>query len=251
MPDFKQTTAQRWRVLLWSILLCTAALVTFSPAGISFAGNAGPNGSHGNCCTSTTGYVSTAYTQEDGVRNYDFLTQSVTGSNVDQPMDIIWLGNATVNQTKTNLQACCLFDGAGSSKNGRISDAYPYAGSSCTAWCWDTDSGRKTVSCSDYHTRIYAPAGADRLWNAEFQYYVVGSSHMDINDYYNCGGGASYGYSETAEYNIWAGWANTWGNGFAWYDSGQNTSGNNYEPFWQEGNNFWNNDGWMTWLRDG
>jgi hypothetical protein len=164
----------------------SALALGISPIALSATSSSAHNTSH-------LGYVSTSDTLEDGVRNYDFNSQTVASSNVDWPMTITFMGNATINSVKANAASMGYTD-TGGTKNGRISDAAPSAAGGCGNWCWDTDGGIKTDPCgtehgsgsTDTHFRLYAPGAADRMYNTFWSYYVPASSHLDIHDSIFC-----------------------------------------------------------------
>jgi hypothetical protein len=181
---------------------------------------------------------------EDGLRNYDFDSQTVSSSNVDWPIMALFWNNANVNQVKTNVNPRYGW-ATGSNEWGRISDSSPAAsGSNCGSWCWDSDGGKKTDACTvtgtGGHIRIYAPPGSDRLYNISWGYYVPASLHQDHAE---CGTGTWYGYSETETWNLYQWYANTYGSSNANY---YGLNGNNYEGYRAEGNHIWESDGWVS-----
>ena len=71
---------------------------------------------------------------------------------------------------------------------------------------WVASGGRKNTLCTDTHIRLYAD-GDGSLWNPILGNYVIGTSHLDINE---CSRTPSYGFNETAETNIANRWASRW-----------------------------------------
>lgn len=164
--------------------------------------------------------------------NYDFTTNLVRSHKVDWPIGLVFYGNATINKVKNFLHNP--YDQTGSGMYGRINDG--------SRWRWDTDNGRKTTLCpgapfqpaSAKHYRVYADAD-DRLFNTSWGFYVIGSTHYDVNE---CGFGASFGWSETAE-----GWlTHYWRANGGWAQDDWRWFGNP-EPVRTQGNHIWQNDG--------
>jgi hypothetical protein len=171
---------------------------------------------------------------DDTIRNYDFNSQTVSGSNVDWAVALIFKNNATINKVKNALEnpydqgAFCA-----SAQYGRLNDGAGYV--------WDSDSGKKTTCCpvtgSDYHFRVYADSD-DRLgYNATLGYWVFGTTHKDVKE---CGSGTWFGDSEVAESYMRSVKPSTWGvaANARWMS--------NYEaPRW-DGDHYWNNSGYAT-----
>lgn len=166
---------------------------------------------------------------EDSFFNYDFLNQNNTNANnVDWPMQMLYYNNATVAKVKAIYWGSTNF---GSAMNGRINDG--------GGWLWSSDKGTKEAICTSSvrHMRLYAN-GNHRSYNVSWGYYVIGSTHYDLDE---CSLNPRFGWSETAEswfaqiardkgytvFEDWSSWANP-------------------EPDRWEGNHFWQNDGNAT-----
>jgi hypothetical protein len=208
----------RRRVTLW--LASAAALLTL--AGTPSAG------------AGSTSHLTILYIREDAFRNYDFLSQTVSSTNVDWPVNFLFYNNAEVDKVKDAMR----FSFAGSRMNGRINDG--------SGFVWDQDGGRKNYLCpiigDAYHYRLYAD-GDDRLYNAAWGYYVIGTSHIDHNE---CGFGAWFGKSETAEGYIASRARSAFGSSNVAEDW---SSFANSEPYREEGNHIWQNNGLATAVR--
>lgn len=135
--------------------------------------------------------------------NYDFnpkaRTLGVSSRRVDWPIDLIFWGNATVQKAKDGLNWAGNFRhtlGA-SEQVARLNDG--------AGWVWDSDEGVKTSTCPVFgralHTRLYADSD-DQLFNLTLGFYVIASSHFDVNEcnreYY----GKWHGKSELVENEI-------------------------------------------------
>jgi len=172
----------------------------------------------------------------DQIRNYDFLSQTVSASNVDWAVDLVFSNNATINTVKNGLNGTY---GAGAScasgMYGRLNDT--------GTWVWDTDQGRKTICCpisaDSYHYRIYADSD-DQMYNTTWGYYVFGTTHIDHNE---CGANPWSGQSESAEVYL----RNHAPSG--WTVSANNYWWGNYEPLRVDGSDYWSNDGYATKVR--
>src|SRR3954447_3275207 len=180
-------------------------LATLAVAVVAMAGAAWhpPWPATGATATSL-GYVSG--TGEDGLRNYDFESKVVSATYVDCAISLLFVNNASINRVKTAVNA--RYGWGGSTEYGRLRDSARGGGGSCGAWCWDSDGGRKTSLCpigTDEQFRVYAPAGADRLYNVVWGYYVDGSTHQDHSE---CGLDPTwFGNSEVAERNLVQYWS--------------------------------------------
>jgi spermidine/putrescine-binding protein len=206
-----------------SRLLLAAALVAALGAGVASVAS-GTTAS--NLALITIG--------NDTIRNYDFHSQTVSATNVDWAVDLIFSNNATINKVKSALDnpydqgATCA-----SPQYGRLDDG--------AGFVWDEDSGKKTTCCpitgSDYHFRIYADSD-DRLgYNPTYGYWVFGTTHKDVKE---CGTGTWYGDSEVAEQYMRSVKPATWGM------TAEAINLQNYEaPRW-DGDHYWNNSGYAT-----
>jgi hypothetical protein len=169
--------------------------------------------------------------EEDSFRNYDFLSRSVSASNVDWPINLLFWNNAEVDKVKNGLPYAYV----GSTMYARLNDG--------TGYVWDADGGRKSSPCpilgQATHYRLYAD-GDDRLYNLTWGYYALASSHFDTRE---CGPGKWFGRSEDAEAKIAAAARARWGASRVAEDS---ISFENAEPYREEGNHIWLNDGLGT-----
>jgi hypothetical protein len=170
------------------------------------------------------------------IYNYDFNSQKLSRRNVDWGLDLVFYNNAEVDKIKDSLG----YSNVGSRQNGRLNNG--------KGWFWDQDGGRKNFPCSfatfTNHYRVYADqAGGDRNYSPGLGFYVVGSTHRDVNE---CGGGTRvFGYSELAENDIaalatgltdWQVYRNV-------YDM------RNREPLRREGDHRWHSNGLATMFR--
>jgi hypothetical protein len=174
------------------------------------------------------------YAGDDIIRNYDFNSQTVSSTNVDWAVALVFENNATINKVKTALNSP--YDQGGScasAQYGRLNDG--------AGWVWDSDQGKKTTCCpvtgSDYHFRIYADSD-DRLgYNTWYGYWVFGTTHKDVHE---CGSGTWFGDSEVAEQYMRSVKPASW----TMYAESEWLS--NYEaPRW-DGDHYWNNSGYDT-----
>jgi len=171
--------------------------------------------------------------QEDGFYNYDFNSQTLSYTNHDWPVTMIFWNNADINRVKTRTY--------GSGYPGSSQYFYMNDGG---GGVWDEDGGIKDVGCPTFgqfsrHLRLYAPPGADRAYNIQYGFYVLGTTHKDYQECTLGAGGSQFGWSEESE-GYWAGQANS---------SAVNHNCclyHNYEaPRW-EGNHYWDNNGYAT-----
>jgi hypothetical protein len=168
--------------------------------------------------------------------NYDFLSQSISQSNVDWPIMIIFYGNATVNKVKNIYGGTTI----ASTMNG----AYNIG----SGTQWDTDMGTKlsvTFGGPDgndsdtLHLRIYAPPGTDYFdGNAgSWGHYVIASAHFDFNPPWD----SICGYSEDCEHKALQIAANQ---GYSViYDY---IYISNYESLRNASNHWWQSDGYVS-----
>ncbi|CAG0975149.1 MAG: hypothetical protein MPEBLZ_00899 [Candidatus Methanoperedens nitroreducens] len=131
----------------------------------------------------STNNLTTLYIREDSFRNYDFLSETDSNTNVDWPVSMLFYNNADINKVKS-----IFFIGFGSILKGRLNDG--------AGWVWDSDGGTKGIS-SRYghwlHMRVYADSD-DRMYNLAWGYYVIGTTHYDEYPFESWSG-----YSEAAE----------------------------------------------------
>ena len=141
----------------------------------------------------------------DAFDTYDYGQQTRAEDHVDWPVSLVFFNNATVSKAKAPL-----------------SSVMPHTGSLKYAWVggtWDQDRGIKQYpgkcdSTTNYHMRVYAPPGTDRMFNTYYGYFVVATTHMDYRE--GCSG-QWFGESEAAEdfvlrefinrgYHYWSDW---------------------------------------------
>lgn len=174
------------------------------------------------------------YIREDSFYNYDFNEGGQDWNNVDWTMNMLFWNNAEVNKIKDILYP--EFPNWGGAKYQALDDGAGEWG--------DSDSGVKSrpacpfYGASAYHMRIYADQSTDRMYNVDWGYYVIGSTH---EDYQECTHDPQHGWTEWvetyfADYLRYLGYAvaEDWG---WWY--------NREPPFW-EGNHYWDNNGYTT-----
>ena len=189
----------------------------------------------------TTAGLRELSSQEDRFYNYDFNSNVAAANNVDWAISLVFYNNAEVDKVKNALNPYLPHADNGI-KTGGVSDdggAYQY----------DGDKGRKVSPCPPAgewfpHYRVYAD-GDDQLYNTNYGYYVVGSSHSDYND--GCAG-VEAGYSEWAE-----DWVAYWSHQ-VWPDRVHQDYGYLYnaEPYRVETSDnrphIWDNDGYATYV---
>jgi hypothetical protein len=187
--------------------------------------------------------IHTKEVEGDKFLNYDFHSDSdgsATRTNVDNSIDLIFTGNATIDKVKREFQPFFRYDWNPSlpwhppilsdlGKSPQHAKVYDQLNNTkgvpigSGRWSWDSDRGMKTYVCSDdapdgdprkgyfaRHVRIYAPkpdtrgALKDAFYNPSWRFYVIASSHEDHNE---CGKMAkSFGREEKTE-NYVAYWA--------------------------------------------
>jgi hypothetical protein len=129
----------------------------------------------------------------DAWLNYDLHTQGT--SDVDWPVDLIFWGNASISKVYSKLG----WFWPGSNEYLQLNDGIgPF---------WAVSAGRKNTLCTDTHFRLYAD-GDGYLSNGVLGNYVVGTSHLDVNE---CSSNASFGWNETSEGNVAARARAVWG----------------------------------------
>lgn len=183
----------------------------------------------------TTTHLAAQRVDSDSFDNYDFSTPNVSSYNVDWPVTLLFRNNAEVDKVKSALANN--FPVFGSPAYGRIDNSF--------GWFYDSDRGRKGQVCpiadSTTHYRLYADGDhGDRNYSPGLGYYVLGTTHSDVNE---CGGGTTIaGYSEGAENNVAASGAaqTNWKIYNDIYDM------RNEEPSRMEGNHYWSNGGTAT-----
>lgn len=177
----------------------------------------------------TASNLNLLYVQEDRFWNYDFNSQTVSSTNVDWAMSMLFWNDAEVDKVKGIYSSA--YPWGGGAKYARLNDGSGYV--------WDSDSGIKDIWCPSYqaqarHMRLYADSD-DRLYNVSWGYYVLGSTHKDWQE---CWFGSQFGWSEETE-GIFVNYALNRG----YWGQHDWASFYNYEaPRW-EGNHYWDNNG--------
>lgn len=205
----------------------------------------------------STRHLSAVKIRGDVFFNYDFDPKdknapSASGDQVDWAVDFIFWNNAEVDKVKNGLRAAGDLDQIGGAMYESVSDGGPDY--------WDTDKGIKDTKCPGLptqpsiarHMRIYADpseqGGDNRLYNIDWGYYVIATSHFDYREC-STNGIRWSGRSERAENRI----ANTaraaWGSSRVAEDD---LPLGNPEPWRVQGNpmrklaHIWANDGNAT-----
>jgi hypothetical protein len=166
---------------------------------------------------------------EDYFYNYDFESESVSSSNADFPVTVLFYNNASVAKVHD------IFGGEtilGSNMYAYMNDGSGYQ--------WNNDKGSKSIAAHNFHIRTYA-ANDDRMYNIYWGYYVMSTTHYDYFEWLPWGWS---GYSEDAEaeaaqvcrdkgYTVYEDYANFY---------------NVEEPTWQEGKHIWQSNGLATYV---
>jgi len=107
-------------------------------------------------------------------RNYDFESKSAVYTNTDWPISVIFYGPGADVEAAKDL----LWGWTGWLMYGRL-----WNGSS---WKWDSDAGRKSYPGDGdaWHCRIYADPSGNRCTHDTWEYYVVGSTHRDYENFF-------------------------------------------------------------------
>ena len=169
---------------------------------------------------------------DDRIYNYDFNSERRSRKNVDWGVNLLFYNNAEVDKIKAAL----IYGTPGGKQNARMKDG--------SSWLWDEDGGRKQGPCpigtSTAHYRVYANQDGDRNYSRGLGFYVIGSSHRDVNE---CGGGTRYfGDSEAVETELSAIGASARG----WQVFRNNYDMRNKERRRREGDHRWYSDGLAT-----
>lgn len=178
----------------------------------------------------------------DYFHNYDFTSTSATGNNVDWPITIFFIDNATINKAKSNVETWSnQFDGNSTNSMHMLMRDSPGA-----SYTWDSDRGKKTPSCpgsgqSSPHYRVYGIGASERLYNTTLGYWVPASTHRDYNE---CAlSGKRYAQTEQTENLLIS-------------EVDENTTVQsdywnvyNAEPLRDEGNHRWENGGTASTIR--
>jgi hypothetical protein len=172
--------------------------------------------------------------------NYDFQhpTQA-RANNVDWPVTLIFDNNASISAVKNGMRPMFPYD-----YSPIVSPAYFRANRGGTGRFWTSSKGQKSHHCSAgteaTHFRIYAdPNQGGRMYSLGLGYFVVGTSHRDINE---CAGAtqSSAGYPDAASHTVTAD-ARLLNPDWVVTDDVYDTK--NAEDFRQEGSHIYENDG--------
>ena len=137
----------------------------------------------------TTSSLAILGIREDYFYNYDFESKTASSTNVDWPVTMLFYNNAEVGKVKDIYWGDPLL---ASSAYARLNDG--------AGWEWDSDRGTKSLGLTcRCHLRVYATKdwlGYERMYNIDWGYYVLGTSHYD---YYEWLPTWYSGFSEGAE----------------------------------------------------
>jgi hypothetical protein len=172
--------------------------------------------------------------------NYDFDSESARSNNVDWPVSILFIGNATIDKAKSKMDSWTTYDSSsGEKKHLRLSNNVD------SAWGWDEDGGKKTIACPGpgsqaRHYRVYSTVngGEERLYNSTLGYYVVATTHSDWNECPPIG--KKHGGTDATEMNM----INQTTDNTSTQDHRWGL--HNEEPWRVEGNHQWSHDGWAS-----
>ncbi len=206
----------------WYVLALVASIALFNVPPVQAA---------------TTSKLTVVGIAGDAWYNYDFNGEVASSTNVDWPTMMIFYGNAEVDKVK-NAYSPWYPKRMGDVKNAAMNDV--------GTWFYDSDRGIKKTDCPPTgwfeHMRVYAPGGSDRMYNTNYGYWIMGTTHFDYND--GCSG-AIHGYSETAESWFAQNARNIWGSGRVFEDWGWMFNG---EPRRPEGNHIWESNGYSSYV---
>lgn len=177
--------------------------------------------------------------REDHFYNYDFNGEVASAGNVDWAISLVFYNNAEIDKVKNALNPYLPYSNNGE-KDAVVNDGGGYR--------YDGDRGRKVSPCPPtgwfQHYRVYAD-GDDRLYNLDYGYWIIGSTHFDYND--GCSG-AQHGYSETAEDWV-AYWSGLVWPGRVFGDYGYLYNYEGYRVETSEGRpHIWENNGYATYV---
>jgi len=145
--------------------------------------------------------------QEDRFTTYDFETAgSASAAACDWPVTMVFWGHASVAKVKQALASS--LPSYGNEMYARVSETRCPKRST---WRWVADRGVKSLSFSRaLHLRLYAD-GDGRLTNGAWGDYVIGTTHLDLDEVFSAN--PVYGYSEQAAGEIEALCASVFGTG--------------------------------------
>ena len=169
--------------------------------------------------------------REDYFYNYDFnTTDSTSYTNTDFPVTMLFWNNAEIDKVKA-VYISSRWELIGNNQFARLNDG--------SGWEWDNDRGVKTYGLHNCHMRLYAPGSTDTMYNVDWGYYILGTTHYD---YFEFAGGWS-GYSEDAEAEA----CQTARNGQGWGVVEDWSTFYNYEAYRVEGgSHIWDNNGLVS-----
>jgi len=229
------------RRLLTALAVAAAAAVALTPAIKSAAG------------ASTNHQIFSFSVREDRFDAFDFLTESANRNNVDWAVDVIFGHDANINKVKSAMNHGC---GLSVCSHVGYTVGYGYGlfeskmhalFDNGNGWEWDRDGGMKTFPCGFpdvFHYRIYAPYPADRFYNQNWGYYVVGTTHVDHKECTGEGPDKWSGRSEYAEGFLDYEAQYFFGNNHVAYDQVNIGNGENR----QEAGHWWENDGRASYI---
>lgn len=175
---------------------------------------------------------------EDEFMNYDYLSKSASGSNVDWPVTVLFIGNASIDRAKSRMEDWSTQFEYGSNQSMYL----PIKDVFTNPMTWDQDNGKKTPICpgpgiSSPHFRAYAVGANHRMYNAYWGYWVLATTHRDYNE---CATGKRHAQSEQTE-------------DLLINEVDENTTVQrdiynfaNYERLRDEGNHRWENNGYAS-----
>lgn len=178
------------------------------------------------------------FADSDMIYNYDFSAAQYDYTHVDHPVTIIFRGqisSSNVNKTRIfNEFSSNGFQYLGSSIDNNLNDGLQ----SAFYWIPNTDKGRKTAKTDldAWHYRLYAANDVNML-NSMWNKYVIATTHRDWLLY------TGYGYQEDCENLIC-----TYASAKPGWVVNQDTLYlyNRDWPGYQDGLQFWKNDGYAS-----
>ena len=156
--------------------------------------------------------IRVGFPEGDWFTNYDYDSKSEQTENVDWPVTMLWINQASINRVKDYLiNTHGWVSEGGTLCNDKVLNTYET--SNVNKPDWDGDCG-VTWNCEyvsptesrKMHTRLYAPTDNpynDQWYSTQLGYYIVGTTHYDKN-HSGCGssGPEQFGWSEDVEQRI-------------------------------------------------
>lgn len=173
----------------------TLFVLVFSPGALT------PEAAEGHCVT--TDKLKVLAMGNDSFKNFDFKSESGLPCNVDWPINLLFKNDASGPKVKAGLNTVG-YSQEGGAMHMRIQEAG-------YGWTWEADKGVKNDPAGCFvgdmeHVRIYGSIygwesgpGADRMYDMQWGYYVLGTSHID---HLECTPFGWAGNSEAAEDRI-------------------------------------------------